>query len=344
MQAALSAAVKDSRARCAPALIGTQAAPYRPQPEERPQPEAAHARARWPWKLQTLSGGWTDAEACLIDVLLYLGGDSGCFDAYRLELGNRAGISPTAQRMAEARLRDLGLLEVTENRLGYARNQANSYRLTGLLRHVSRMLWSQRGVGTKSSTPSGGVENLQPHTSPTSAQVKRSLGQRPPVAQGAPTSPQSGEVCMPLGRNEVAKPPEGDADAVPVDEGLALDLVRTFLPGLDPREPLPETADDLMDLADRLQRTYAPTLWPQVWQGWRRRFGLTAALAVLETGIMRRSGKIRASGAQYLSGILGRNRRQVPAPEATLQAIRASRRAPGLARTTRWPSAEGGRP
>jgi hypothetical protein len=67
--------------------------------------------------------------------------------------------------------------------------------------------------------------------------------------------------------------------------------------------------------------------------GWRggSAGGLTAALAVLETGLMRRGGQIETSGAQYLSGILGRNRRQAPAPEATLQAMRASRRAPGLA-------------
>jgi hypothetical protein len=146
---------------------------------------------------------------------------------------------------------------------------------------------------------------------------------------------------MSLGRTEVAKPPEPDTSPSSVDEALALDLARTFLPDIAPDEPSPETADELMAIADRLQRTYAPTLWPQVWRTWRARFGLIAALAVVETGVMRRGGKIRESGAQYLSGILGRNRRQAPAPEATLQAIRASRRAPGLAMTKRWPAAGG---
>jgi hypothetical protein len=360
MKAALAVAVADSRRKAAPTLVGLSLDRYQEKTEAAPpvvvasrrrgpsrrmvqQRRAAHARARWPWKLQT-QWAWTDAEACLIDVLLYLGGSSGCFDAYRSELENRAGIRPSTQRAVEAKLRASGLLEVTENRLGYARNEANSYRLKGILREASRMLWAQRGEGTKVSAPSGGVENQQHHTSPSLApekSINRTPGRRPPVALRAPTSPQSGEVSMSLGRTEVAKPPEPDAATPGVDEGLALDLARTFLPDIAPDEPSPETAAELMAIADRLQRTYAPTLWPQVWRTWRARFGLTAALAVLETGVMRRGGKIRESGAQYLSGILGRNRRQAPAPEATLQAIRTSRRASGLARSTRWPTADG---
>lgn len=361
MKAALAAAVAESRRKAAPALVGLSLDRYQEKIETPPpvvvtsrrrgpsrrmvqQRRAAHARARWPWKLQT-QWAWTDAEACLIDVLLYLGGSSGCFDAYRSELENRAGVRPSTQRAVEAKLRALGLLEVTENRLGYARNEANSYRLKGILRETARMLWARRGEGTKDCAPSGGVENQQPHTSPSLApgkSIKRTPGRRPPVALQAPTSPQSGEVSMSLGRTEVAKPPEPDTSPSSVDEALALDLARTFLPDIAPDEPPPETAAELMAIADRLQRTYAPTLWPQVWRTWRARFGLTAALAVVETGIMRRGGKIRESGGQYLSGILGRNRRQAPAPEATLQAIRASRRAPGLAASSRWPSSNGG--
>jgi len=314
------------------------------------QRRAAHARARWPWKLQT-QWAWTDAEACLIDALLYLGGESGTFDAYRAELENRAGIRPSTQRAAEAKLQELGLLDVVENRRSYARNEANTYKLNGVLKETARMLWLRRGEGTKLSAPSGGVENQPSHTSPTSApeKAKRTPDRRPPDALRAPTSPQSGEVCTLLGRDEKAgpsrsrRPAQEQAEAEQIDEDLALDLARTFLPEIAPAEALPETASDLMALADRLQLTYAPTLWPQVWRGWRRRFGLTAALAVLETAIMRKGGQIRTSGAQYLSGILGRNRRQAPAPEATLQTIRASRRAPGLASTRRWrPAADGG--
>ncbi|WP_173978968.1 hypothetical protein [Magnetospirillum sp. UT-4] len=365
MEAALAAAVMESRAKAAPALIGTDLRPFvapPPAPAEIAAPtrrrgpsrrmiqrrRAAHARARWPWKLQTLADGWTDAEACLIDALLYLGGATGEFEAYRAELGNRAGISPSAQRAAEAKLRSLGLLEVTENRLGYSRNEANSYRLMGVLREAARMLWVRRGEGTKLSEPSGGVENQQHHTSPTltaPTTVKRTPGRRPPVAQGAPTSPRSGEVRMPLGRGEGAEPPAAEAAPDRVDERLALDLARTFLPDLAPDEAPPESAAELLAIADRLQRTYAPTLWPQVWRSWRARWGLTAALAIVETGLMRRGGKIRESGGQYLSGLLGRNRRQAPAPEATLQAMRAARCAPGLAIGRRWaPGPDGGRP
>jgi len=141
------------------------------------------------------------------------------------------------------------------------------------------------------------------------------------------------------GPSRSRRPAQEQAEAEQIDEDLALDLARACLPEIVPAEALPETASDLMALADRLQLTYAPTLWPQVGRGGRRRFGLTAALAVLETAVMRKGGQIRTSGAQYLSGILGRNRRQAPAPEATLQAIRASRRAPGLASNRRWRSA-----
>nr|CAM76917.1 hypothetical protein MGR_0002 [Magnetospirillum gryphiswaldense MSR-1] len=134
-----------------------------------------------------------------------------------------------------------------------------------------------------------------------------------------------------LGRNEQAKPAAANAAGDGVAETVALDLIRSFLPEVAPAEAPPDSVDDALALADRLQRTYAPTLWPHVWRAWRKRWGLTAVLAVLETGLMRRGGQIETSGAQYLSGILGRNRRQAPAPEATLQAMRASRRAPGLA-------------
>jgi hypothetical protein len=307
------------------------------------QRRAAHARARWPWKLQT-QWAWTDAEVCLIDALLYLGGETGVFDAYRAELENRAGIRPSTQRAAEAKLQDLGLLEVTENRRSYARNEANTYKLNWVLKDAARMLWLRRGEGTKLSAPSGGVENQPSHTSTTSApeKVNRTPDRRPPVALRAPTSPQPGEVCTLLGRGEQAGSsrshrlaPE-QIEPERIDESLALELARAFLPDVAPAEALPETAADLMAVADQLQLTYAPTLWPQVWRGWRRRFGLTAALAVLETAIMRKSGRIRESGAQYISGILGRNRRQAPAPEVTLQTIRASRRAPGLASTRPW--------
>lgn len=371
MAAALQAAIAESRVKWAPALVGLDTNPYRAPDGEAPQIQleqprrrrgpsrrmiqqrrAAHARARWPWKLQT-QYPWTDAEACLIDVLLFLGGETGQFDAYRAELENRAGIRPSTQRAAEAKLEALGLLEVTENRCSYARNAANTYQLRGVLREVSRMLWVRRGEGTKVSTPFGGVENQQPHTSSTLADqklVNRSPGRRPPVALRAPTSPQQGEVCMLLGKDEQAKPAEAvlppaeQTDANQVDERVALDLAHTFLPDIAPHEPAPETAEDLMALADRLQRTYAPTLWPQVWRSWRSRWGLTAALAIIETGVMRKGGQIRESGAQYVSGILGRNRRQVPAPEQTLQAIRASRRAPGMTSTRRGRSVGWGRP
>jgi hypothetical protein len=133
MKAALAVAVAESRRKAAPALVGLSLDRYQEKIEAPPpvvvtarqrgpsrrmvqQRRAAHARARWPWKLQT-QWAWTDAEACLIDALLYLGGSSGCFDAYRSELENRAGVRPSTQRAAEAKLRALGLLEVTENRL-----------------------------------------------------------------------------------------------------------------------------------------------------------------------------------------------------------------------------------
>lgn len=361
MDAALAAAVAKKREQSAPALVGLPTKTYRPAPAAptiqlphtrrrrapsrrmQQQRRAAQARARWPWRLQT-QWLWTDAEACLIDVLLYLGGETGQFDAYRSELENRAGIRPSTQRAAEAKLRDLGMLDVEENRLGYARNEANTYTLKGVLREVARMLWLRRGEGTKLSAPSGGVENHTPHTSPTLAaekSVDRTPGRRPPVALRAPTSPQSGEVCMSLGKDEeeeaVSSEPRApnQEDAGQVEEAQALDLARAFIGEVAPEEPVPDTASELMALADRLQRTYAPTLWPQVWRTWRTRYGLTAALAILETAIMRRGGQIRTTGAQYLSGILGRNRRQAPAPAATLQAIRASRLAPGLTSTQR---------
>lgn len=372
VEAALQAAITAKRAKLAPTLVGLETGRYQPSEREVPphisqfagpkrlrgpsrrmiqQRRAAHARARWPWKLQT-QWTWTDAEVCLIDALLYLGGETGSFDAYRAELENRARVRPSTQRAAEAKLQDLGLLEVTENRCSYSRNEANTYQLNGLLREVARMLWVRRGEGTKLSAPSGGVENQQLHTSPTLApqSLENRKPSRPsPVALRASTSPQSGEVGMLLGKGEQAGPdvsePQPTAEAVQIEEGLALDLARTFLPDVAPDEPAPETASELMALADRLQRTYAPTLWPQVWQSWRARYGLTAALAILETGVMRRGGQIRKSGAQYISGILGRNRRQAPAPEATLQAIRASRRSPGLTSTRRGRTAgTGARP
>ncbi|AVM73141.1 hypothetical protein MSR1_06310 [Magnetospirillum gryphiswaldense MSR-1] len=362
----LEAAIAEARKKHAPALIGASLERYRPsQQEDMPvtvictrrqrgpsrrmvqQRRAAHARARWPWKLQT-QWPWTDAEVCLIDALLYLGGASGEFDVYRSELENRAGVRPSTQRAAEAKLRDLSLLEVVENRREYDRNDANSYQLKGVLKEAARILWVRRGEGTKLCAPFGGLENQEPHTSPTLAPptlLKWTPGRRPPVtpepkaraerfdhiATGVPTSPQSGEVCKLLGRNEQAKPAAANAAGDGVAETVALDLIRSFLPEVAPAEAPPDSVDDALALADRLQRTYAPTLWPHVWRAWRKRWGLTAVLAVLETGLMRRGGQIETSGAQYLSGILGRNRRQAPAPEATLQAMRASRRAPGLA-------------
>lgn len=141
---------------------------------------------------------------------------------------------------------------------------------------------------------------------------------------------------MSLGKNEGAGsscPPAPSADAteirVSIDEARALDLARSFLTELAPSERPPENAAELMELADRLRQTYAPTVYPPVWRTWRKRHGLIAALAVIETGLMRQGGRIRESGGQYLAGILGRNRRQAPAPELTLQAIRAARRSPG---------------
>ncbi|MGE4278173.1 MAG: hypothetical protein AB7G62_01215 [Magnetospirillum sp.] len=372
-RAALQSAIIEARRKHAPLLIGTSLKPFdasdadrfdvavdpdfglvgKPRRQRGPSRRkvqkyrSAHALKRWPWKLAT-QFGWTDAEVCLIDALMFLGGDSGEFDAYRSELENRAGVSPSTQRAVEAKLRDLGMLVVIENRRGYARNEANTYRLEGVLKEAARILWLRRGEGTKSKHPSGCIENLYPHTSSTLSAPrfeKRTPGWRPPVspevkalneffdagATGEPTSPQSGEVCMLLGRDEHAKPAEVKPAGDGIAEPLALDLIKTFLPDVAATEAPPETTEDALALADRLQRTYAPTLWPHVWRAWRKRWGLTAALAVLETALMRRGGLIRESGGQYLSGILGRNRRQAPAPEATLQAMRASRRAPGLA-------------
>lgn len=368
-QAALDAAIMEARRKHAPQLInaplgryvaseadhgpavcdqGVAGAPRRQRGPSRRMVQkyrSAHARKRWPWKLAT-QFAWTDAEVCLIDALLFLAGGSGEFAAYRSELESRANVRPSTQRAAEAKLRDLGMLVVIENRRGYARNEANTYRLEGILKEADRILWMRRGEGTKSKHPSGCIENLYPHTSstlPAPRLEKRTPGRRPPVtpepeamgercdagAAGVPTSPQSGEVCTLLGRNEHAKPAEVKPAGDGVAEPLALDLIKTFRPDVAATEAPPETTEEALALADRLQRTYAPTLWPHVWRAWRKRWGVIAALAVLETALMRRG--IRESGGQYLSGILGRNRRQAPAPEATLQAMRASRRAPGLA-------------
>ena len=132
-RATLEAALVEARRKHAPALIGTSLKPYRAPQEAAPvvaagprrqrgpsrrmvqQRRAAHARKRWPWKLAT-QWAWTDAEVCLIDALLFLGGASGDFSVYRSELENRAGVRPSTQRAAEAKLRDLGWLEVVENR------------------------------------------------------------------------------------------------------------------------------------------------------------------------------------------------------------------------------------
>ncbi len=282
-----------------------------------------------------------------MDTLLFLAGEHGPeFDVYRSELEARANIKPSTQRAAEAKLEALQLLEVRENRLGYARNVANSYRLKGALLDAAKSMATRKRVGAKFKHPFGGVENLHPDTSPTLDVAKQPLGQRPPAARRATTSPLSGEVCMMLARTEQAKPspsasaPPSQAEissAAEISEGQALDLARSFLPQLLPGESLPQSASELMTLADRLRRIFAPTVWEPVWRSWRKRHGLTAALAVIETGVMRLGGQIRESGGQYLAGILGRNRRSAPAPELTLQAIRAARRSPGLTSTRRRP-------
>lgn len=231
------------------------------------QRRAAHARARWPWKLQT-QWAWTDAEAYLIDALLYLGGETGTFQAYRAELENRAGIRPSTQRAAEAKLQELGLLEVTENRRSYARNEANTYKLNGVLKETARMLWL-RG-GTKLSGPSGGVVKQTSHTSHTSTpeKAKRTPDRRPPDALRAPTSPQSGEVCTLLGRDEKAgpsrsrRPAQEQAEAEQIDEDLALDLARTFLPEIAPAEieAVSAAAADAADKVAEIEHTFSSAM------------------------------------------------------------------------------------
>jgi hypothetical protein len=296
--------------------------PTRPQPRRRSasnkeaqRRRARHARAHWPWRFAT-QYDFTDAEVSYVETLIFLG-QAGEFEAYRAELENRSLVKPSTQRATERKLIALGLLEVTEQRIEYDRNAANCYRLLGDLAELAAVSRSRgRGVGAKNKQPSGGNNLSLPKTSIHSSQkVDR---------------------CLSLSNKEQARS-AGEAFEIEraakivVDLDQAIEITQFFASALDPEaEKKPGSAEDLIELAEKLRPIYAPTIYPEVWAAWRQKHGLNAALAVIETAVMRQGGAIRSTGGQYLAGILGRGKR--PAPLQTLQAIRAARRNPGLTR------------
>ncbi len=240
---------------------------------------AHHALRRLPW---TIAANYPLTQSAVVLLDLFLATPEVA-EASVAELAARCGISQRAVQYAANLLIRLGLLLRHERRRAYDRNDTNRWDLAG---PAARAAAESRGEGARACGPEEGFIFKSKPTSPVTSGGSDACRGRS-VHDGRPR--RAAEPSRPAPRPDPASRAE-------------LHLACRAIRHADPEFEPPSSAGDVWNRVERLIRAVIP-IYPRLWAAGVRRHGFRAALAVLETAILRDTGHVRHPAA-YLAGIL----------------------------------------